>query len=62
MSKVTKLSDFKKKAEVELETEETKEEDFSFEEIMKRNQENKERLRRERLKGNKGTLRSYRIK
>lgn len=33
-----------------------------FNEAIKRNQENRERLRQERLKANKGVLRSYRIK
>lgn len=33
-----------------------------FTEAIKRNQENRERLRQERLKANKGVLRSYRIK
>lgn len=38
------------------------EEELTFEEIMKRNKENEERLKKERLTNNKSTLRSYRIK
>ena len=33
----------------------------SFAEIMKRNAENKERVKQERLKANKGVIRSYRL-
>jgi hypothetical protein len=38
------------------------EEDPSFEEVMKQNQKNKERMEKERLSANKSVLRSYRIK
>ena len=34
----------------------------SFEEVMKQNQKNKERMEKERLSANKSVLRSYRIK
>lgn len=34
----------------------------SFDEIMRRNAENLERMRRERLQANKGVLKSYKIK
>ena len=33
-----------------------------FREVMRRNQENKDRLNKERLKANKSVLRNYRIK
>lgn len=38
------------------------EETPSFQDVMKQNQKNKERLERERLSANKSVLRSYRIK
>ena len=34
----------------------------SFSDVMKRNQENLERLRKERLKANQSVLKSYKIK
>jgi len=34
----------------------------SFEDVMKQNQKNKERMEKERLSANKSVLRSYRIK
>ena len=37
-------------------------EELTFEEIVKRNMENKERMRRDRAKANKGVIRSYRLK
>ena len=58
MSKVVNLFDRK----VEEKKEETEEETMSFEEIMRRNAENKERMRKERAKANKGVIRSYRLK
>ena len=45
------------KSETEKDTDE-----LSFEEIMKRNFENKERMKKDRLKSNKGVIRSYRLK
>tara|TARA_B100001094_G_C18127281_1_gene770213 strand:- start:84 stop:278 length:195 start_codon:yes stop_codon:yes gene_type:complete len=41
---------------------EIEESDLSFEEIAKRNLENRERMRRDRAKANKGVIRSYRLK
>jgi hypothetical protein len=35
---------------------------LSFEEVMRKNAENLDRMRRERLQANKGVLKSYRIK
>jgi hypothetical protein len=43
------------------ETEESKEE-FSFEEVMKRNKEKQEKLAKERAKDNNSVTRSYRLK
>jgi len=42
--------------------EEKKEEEMSFAEIVKKNAETKERERLERIKANKGVIRSYRLK
>ena len=41
--------------------EEKKEEEMSFAEIVKKNAETKERERLERIKANKGVIRSYRL-
>ncbi|WP_141734839.1 hypothetical protein [Oligoflexus tunisiensis] len=41
---------------------EQKQESFSWEEIQRRNEENRLRLKREREKANKGVIRSYRLK
>ena len=38
------------------------EDEMSFEEIIKKNEENKKRMDRERLKENKRVTRSYRLK
>ncbi len=49
----------------ESETEETKEassKESAFLQEMRRNMENAERLKKERLKANQGVLKSYRIK
>ena len=55
------MSDDEEKGKIEVvESEEA--EELSFEEIMKRNKENAERMARERNSGNKSVLRSYRIK
>lgn len=40
---------------------EEQEEEYSFEEIMKRNAENRERIRKERADANKKVKRSYRL-
>jgi hypothetical protein len=37
-------------------------EELSFEEVVKRNKENAERMKKEREKANKGVIRSYRLK
>lgn len=39
----------------------TSEDGMSFDEVVKKNAETKERLRKERLKANKGVIRSYRL-
>ena len=52
-----------KKMETEIETEsEEKSEEVLFAEAMQRNEDNRKRMMQERLKANKGVLKSYRIK
>lgn len=41
---------------------EEKQENFSWDEIQRRNEENRQRLKKEREKANKGVIRSYRLK
>lgn len=43
-------------------TNQEKPENFSWEEIQRRNEENRARLQKEREKANKGVIRSYRLK
>ena len=57
MSKVINMFSHKKK-----EVEEEIEEECSLKDIMEKNEKNKERMKQDRLKKNRGTLRSYRIK
>lgn len=38
------------------------EQNFSWEEIQRRNEENRQRMKKEREKANKGVIRSYRLK
>ena len=63
-SKVVSIFDAKKKrneTEVETELKENSVESF-FEDIMKKNKSNKDRLQSERNKSNKGVIRSHRLK
>jgi uncharacterized protein (DUF2249 family) len=41
---------------------EQKPENFSWEDVQRRNEENRQRLQKEREKANKGVIRSYRLK
>jgi uncharacterized protein (DUF2249 family) len=41
---------------------EQKQEKFSWEDVQRRNEENRQRLQKEREKANKGVIRSYRLK
>lgn len=59
MSNVINLFDKKIK---KTEDKKNQEEEVSFEEIIKRNKQNEERIRKERDKKNKQTIRSYRLK
>jgi hypothetical protein len=58
MSEVIELK--KKKEEKAVEVKPT--EELSFEEVVKRNKENAERMKKDREKANKGVIRSYRLK
>lgn len=61
MSEVVDI--FSKKGEKsEKESEKKSDEGYSFEEIIKRNMANKQRVKDERKKENKGVVRSYRLK
>lgn len=53
------ISDFKNKKNDKKPDD--KQEDFSFEDIIRRNQENEERLKKEREKANKKVKRDYRL-
>lgn len=52
----------KAKDAAETTAEKTEASSESFEDVMRRNAENAERLRKERLKANSSVLKSYRIK
>lgn len=60
MGKVINL--FENKKEKPQQNQEAAESTPAFEEIVRQNQENAERIRKEREKNNKNVLRSYRIK
>lgn len=62
MSKVINIFEAKRLKDKEKEEAKKNEEGESFEEIMRKNEENKRRLEKERSRANKSTLRSYRIK
>jgi len=51
-----------KNTEPEMDSQAAAEPEESFEDVMRRNAETKEKLRKERLKSNLAVLRSYRIK
>ena len=59
--KVVSLENFRNDKPVEGDME-PQEEDFSFEEVMRRNMEKKQRLSQERIKSNSSVIRSYRLK
>lgn len=63
-SKLVSLFGARKDAAAKEEKETAKKEDVapSFFDAMKKNNENEERLRKERLKANQSVLKSYRIK
>lgn len=58
---MSEIIEFKKKKEEKKEDIKPAEE-LSFEEVVKRNKENAERMKKEREKANKGVIRSYRLK
>jgi hypothetical protein len=57
--KVVSITDAPKKKDTDTKQDT---EELSFEEIVKKNMENKERMKRERAKANKGVVRSHRLK
>ena len=59
--KVVSLENFRKDKTAETE-EKLCDEEFCFEEVMRRNHENKQRLSKERNKSNSSVIRSYRLK
>jgi hypothetical protein len=59
MGEVVEFSKRKKSTEVAKTEEKT---EFSFDEIMKQNEEKRQRLERERTKSNHGVTKSYRLK
>lgn len=59
---MSKVIDFKTRQKVSENREEKKESSLTWEEIAKKNLENQERIRKERLKDNEKVKRSYRIK
>ncbi|MBQ48964.1 MAG: hypothetical protein CMP10_16380 [Zetaproteobacteria bacterium] len=56
------VSIFDSKAATRKVVEEENTEELSFVEIMRKNAENFDRMRKERTKSNKGVIRSYRLK
>lgn len=60
--KVVKLARLKKSKEGQNNKDTKEEVSFTFNEIIKRNAENRARVEQERKKSNKGVIRSYRLK
>jgi hypothetical protein len=60
--KIVSLKDFKKNQEKQDDATEKQETQAGFDEIIRKNKENQERVKREREKSNKGVIRSYRLK
>lgn len=58
---MSEIIELKKKREEKKEDVKPAEE-LSFEQVVKRNKENAERMKKEREKANKGVIRSYRLK
>lgn len=60
-NKVVSIADRSQKTASSSQSNETQE-NFSWEEIQRRNEENRARMKKEREKANKGVIRSYRLK
>lgn len=60
--KVVSIFSARHKAEATALSQTTAAEEPSFDDVMRKNAENLDRIRRERLQANKGVLKSYRIK
>lgn len=62
MSEIINIFDAKRKLEKESKEKKENEESMSFDEIIKKNEENRKRMVRDREKANKSVTRSYRLK
>lgn len=60
-NKVVSIANRTPKTATTQETEQ-KQESFSWEDVQRRNEENRLRMKKEREKANKGVIRSYRLK
>jgi len=60
-NKVVSIADRSQKTATNAQSNEPQE-NFSWEEIQRRNEENRARMKTEREKANKGVIRSYRLK
>ncbi len=60
-NKVVSIADRSQKSANQNQSNETQE-NFSWEETQRRNEENRARMKKEREKANKGVIRSYRLK
>ena len=61
-SKVVSIFSARQKADVLATDQQASSEAPSFDDVMRKNAENLDRIRRERLQANKGVLKSYKIK
>jgi hypothetical protein len=60
--KVVSIFSARQKSESAIDSKSSPKEELSFSDVMRKNAENLDRMRRERLQSNKGVLKSYRIK
>ena len=60
-SKVVSLFDKSRRAAAEAAAKNAQDEQFAFEEVLRRNLENSERLKKERAKANKNLVRNIRL-
>lgn len=62
MSEIINIFDAKRKLEKESKEKKDNEENMSFDEIIKKNEENRKRMAKDRERANKSVTRSYRLK
>lgn len=62
MSEIINIFDAKRKLEKESKEKKENEENMSFDEIIKKNEENRKRMKKDRERANKSVTRSYRLK